>query len=664
MNQICKIGNFRIANINSLFCLICKKLINQNSKICKNFKCNSALCNECFNKNKYAECPKCKNKKIKDFSIYSFPNTDELLFFCSKSIKCKNQYNIEEFLKKHSHENEQIMKCHNCNNNLYNTPNILECIKCKNLFYHKNLNYNPFSCKQIKHSENNCGKRCFKCFNPICNKCNKNKYKYIICSECNFKCEICSKKKGESICEICNKVLCESCIKLCKKCSTILCQNDFKNKSVCINHKLKDNNKCILCKLDKSSHFCSICNSNICISNCLIVCNNSSCKKIICINCCLFCNICKSLICKNCSIQCSNCTKEKSLISCIKCNSDAIINCSMKNCTTKLCLSCVKYCNYCEEINCESHSLTCENCSETICRFHWHICKKCSNENEEKLCLKNCLYKCYYCNNEVNALCKEENHINDFCKKFPCGHYVCNSCVKRCEDCKKIIQGCFECEIENKFIHCRICKKNLCYECGKQCSHCKEYYCNEKHSCYLCGIEIKNVICPNCDFISRSKCLVCSKGLTQCESCFKIIICSSKCFLIYVKRNNMRNNNSGFARSYTIQSNKSTSFKSSVTNNMINSVINLFQNNKDKENKNSTIYNNLKSKSVVESDKGKHLCFMYWCDEHLGVNMNEPLMIQSNNLNELIPKNSSDNIPRLKKINDQTNVKCSSCSIF
>ena len=33
--------------------------------------------------------------------------------------------------------------------------------------------------------------------------------------------------------------------------------------------------------------------------------------------------------------------------------------------------------------------------------------------------------------------------------------------------------------------------------------------------------------------------------------------------------------------------------------------------------------NNLKSKSEITLDKGKHLCPMYWCDEHLGINSNE-----------------------------------------
>ena len=119
-------------------------------------------------------------------------------------------------------------------------------------------------------------------------------------------------------------------------------------------------------------------------------------------------------------------------------------------------------------------------------------------------------------------------------------------------------------------------------------------------------------------------------------------------------------------RSYTIQSNKSTSYKSSITNNMINNVINLFQNNKDKE-KNSTIYNNNnnKSKSEIVTERGKHFCLMYWCEEHLGININEPVKIKSNNLKDLIERGNSDNnLNRYRKMNNQTNTKCSSCTII
>ena len=676
MNELCQIGAFQLSNIKYLFCSLCNKIITNKSKKCLNSDCKCIICEDCYNKDKIKQCPKCKEKKLNDFSIDSLQNINELFFFCSKSINCKEKYTVEEYQKKHSHLNNQINKCNNCNNNLFNSPNFLNCIKCKNNFYHKNINYTPMLCKTTKHSTKNCGKRCFKCYKPLCNKCNKNKYNNIICSECNYKCQICSKNKSETICELCDKMLCNSCVKTCKKCSINLCPIDNKNKNDCNNHKIQLSKikKCTICSTNKSFVFCTICNNYIC-SNCLIICSIHSCKNLICINCSLFCNICKNIICKKCSLQCSNCQKTNSLISCIDCKSDTIFNCSMKICPIKSCLNCVKYCNYCKEINCSSHSLSCANCKEAICIFHWHICKRCTPSNEDysqkKVCLKNCTYKCNFCSNEINALCKEENHIEDFCKKFPCGHYVCNSCLKRCDNCHIIIQGCSDCEIEKKYVHCRLCDKNICFDCSRLCLKCNDYYCNEEHYCYLCSKEIKNDICPNCDFINRSKCLVCSKGLSQCESCFKIIICSPQCFLDYIKSNynsSGKKKNKGFIRSYTIQSNKSTSFKSSVTNNMINSVINLFQTNKDKEkekDKNSTIINhNYKNKSELNTERGKHLCIMYWCEDHIGINSEENIKIKSNNLKDLIPKDSTNTIRRYKIINNQTNTKCSSCTII
>ncbi len=677
MNELCQIGNFKLSNINYLFCSLCNKIITNKSIKCQNSLCKIIICEDCYNKNKIKECPKCKRKKLSDFSVDVLQNINELFFFCSKSMKCKGQYSLEDYQRNHSHVNSQINKCDNCNISLYNSPNILNCIKCKNIFYHKNINYNPMLCKSVKHSTKNCGKRCFKCHKPLCNKCIKNHYNYIICSECNYKCEMCSKNKSDTICESCDKMLCNSCVKICKKCSVALCATDC-NKNDCSKHKTKLNKdkKCSICKTNKSLELCCICNNSICSLNCLIICNIDSCQNKICINCTLFCNICKKLICKKCVLQCSNCPKEKSLISCKECNSDTIFNCSMKNCQVKSCLKCVKFCNYCKEINCSSHSLPCANCKETICKFHWHICKKCTESNDDysqkKLCLKNCTYKCNLCTNEINALCKEENHIEDFCRKYPCGHYICNSCVKRCDNCNNVIQACSDCNIEKNYVHCRFCNKSLCYDCSSLCSKCNDYYCNEPHYCYLCSKAIKSDVCPNCDFVNRSKCLVCSKGLSQCESCFKKIICSSSCFLDYIKTTNNNNNNNkkknkGFMRSYTIQSNKSTSYKSSVTNNMINSVINLFQT-KDKEkerDKNSTMYNNnYKNKSELNTERGKHLCTMYWCEEHIGINSDENIKIKSNNLKDLITKDSSNRVQRYKIVNNQTNTKCSSCNIM
>ena len=672
MNEICQIGNFQITKINSLFCSLCYNIISTNSKKCQNVHCNSFFCEECINKYKKLECPLCKKGKLINNSTNSFQYINELLFFCSKSFKCKGKYTYEEIKNNHNHKNSQIIKCNGCNINLKNTPNNLKCIKCKNYFYYNNIKYNPFLCKEIKHSEKNCGTRCFKCFNPICNKCNKYKSKYTICPECNFLCQICLKNKSNCLCEFCDKMICESCIKICKKCSSILCKNDYKNIKECSKHKIKINkDKCSICNKNKSIKICSICYSKICISSCLTIC--SSCNNIICLNCSLFCNICKNIICKKCSIKCTNCPNNKTLVVCVNCNSDTIKNCSVKGCSTKLCLKCLKICNFCEEINCDAHSLSCANCSETICRFHWHICKKCSDDNNEynyvrkKLCLKNCTYSCHFCQNEINALCKEENHIDNFCRQYPCGHFVCNSCTKKCDDCQKVILGCSECELDSNYIHCRICGKSTCFDCGKKCLNCDEYYCNEIHNCFICAKEITNNICPNCDFSARSKCLVCSKGLNQCETCFRKIICSSQCFLNYYMNNNIKKNkNASFSRSHTIQSNKSTSYKTNVTNNMINSVINLFQNNnyKDKE-KNSTHYNNnFRNKSELETDREKHICLMYWCEDHMGINSKDGIMMKSNTLKDLMTRDSSNNINIYKKQNNQTNIKCSSCSII
>jgi hypothetical protein len=122
--------------------------------------------------------------------------------------------------------------------------------------------------------------------------------------------------------------------------------------------------------------------------------------------------------------------------------------------------------------------------------------------------------------------------------------------------------------------------------------------------------------------------------------------------------------NKGFKRSYTIQSNKSTSYKSSIANNMLNSVINLFNKDKDKEkDKNSSVYKNLKSE-MNNTERGKHLCTMYWCEEHFGINSNEKIIVKSNNLNDLIGKDSTTNIQRYKSFQNQTNTKCSSCNII
>ena len=668
MYEICKLGNLKIQYLHYLFCIECNKILNNNGKIYQGLDPKSILCEDCYNKN---EKKHSQNYHIvkQEYYINGMSNIDELLFFCSKYIKCKEKYTLEDMKNNHSHLNSTKIKCNSCKIDLSNSSNCLSCVKCKNFFCFKNLNYNAFLCKIIKTSNQNCGLKCYKCFNPVCALCNKNKYKYIICQECQYTCENCNKNNSETICKICNKMLCSACIKKCKKCLSILCPNDFKNKNECLKHDIQlFENKNGETNKNNFLNICSICNNKIYSVDHVNKCKISSCKKLICINCTLFCNICKNLICKNCSIHCSNCSKENSLISCINCKSDTIFKCSMKNCSIKLCLKCVRFCNYCEEINCLSHSLSCVNCSEVICKFHWHICKRCSTKKEEKLCLKNCTYKCYNCSNEVNSLCKEENHINDFCKKYPCGCIICNTCSKKCDDCKKVIQECPENKVEQKYVCCRLCKKNICFDCAIFCYNCNEYHCNENHNCNICGKIIKNDICPNCDFIKRTKCIICSNGLKQCEFCFKKIICSSKCYLERMNMIHKKSKNKKFIRSYTIQSNKSTSYKSNVTNNMLNSVINLFQANKEKEKeKNSFLLNNnTKNKVDLSQEKEDHLCCMYWCAEHLGMNSNEPIMIRSNNLNDLIPRVSSinNNNNNFKRLSTQANTKCSSCLII
>jgi len=96
---------------------------------------------------------------------------------------------------------------------------------------------------------------------------------------------------------------------------------------------------------------------------------------------------------------------------------------------------------------------------------------------------------------------------------------------------------------------------------------------------------------------------------------------------------------------------------------MINSVINLFQTNKEKDKEKNSL-GNFRNKPEINAEKGKHLCMMYWCEEHIGINNNEPVLIKSNNLKDLMSKDSTTNINRYKRNSNQTNTKCSSCNII
>ena len=468
MNEICNIKNIEIDKISQLFCSKCKTLVDKNSKKCDNLKCSKVFCSECISSKK---CPECQIGELKKNNISSVI-LENLMFCCNKSLECKGEYTYEEKLKNHSHKNMEIINCNKCRKNLSQSVNCLRCQKCNNIFCYKRLSYNPFS--DIKENNiENCG---------------------IICPNCNKQfCSLCLNEQ--------NKII------KCPGCSNII------NKDENIN--LNEINKCNICSNNKIWKNCYICNGGICFA-CSNKCENNLCQNIICINCSKFCNICKKIICEKCSIKCLSCPANKSLISCINCNSNAIIKCSLKNCTKKLCLNCLKYCNYCKEINCKEHSLSCANCLENICPFHWHMCKLCSiNEKDyskNKLCLKNCTRKCNFCNNEINLFCKEENHPDNFIKKYQCGHYICNQCIKKCDICKEPIRTCLECEKENNYVNCRICDKYLCYDCSKKCSICGGHYCDEFHKCYLCDKTINNDFCLNCDFNERTKCMICSKN--------------------------------------------------------------------------------------------------------------------------------------------------------
>lgn len=664
MNEICRIKNIDIDKIYLLFCSNCKNLISiENSKKCDYKECSRIFCEKCLNNSNSVNCLFCKKGELKNFSPELINNLDNILFVCNKSIKCNQMYSFEEKIKNHSHKNDEIIKCNKCNENIIQTANYLQCVKCNAFFCYKRLKYNPFLQSfpnKNQKSNSYCGYKCYKCNLPFCSLCNKNKYKYIICSKCSYKCELCNKNKSETICEVCNKMICAFCAQICKKCCITLCGNE--NKDNCLKHKAKNNS------LINSNKICSLCNIKIDFS-CINICENNLCKNLICINCSLFCNICKKLICKKCSIKCSSCPEDISLVSCIRCDSDAIIKCAFINCTNKVCLNCLKYCNFCKEVNCPLHSLSCPNCSETICPFHWNICKKCCPNKEDysknKLCLKNCTKKCYFCKNEINLFCKEENHPENFIKKYDCGHYICNNCIKKCDICKEPIKVCIECEKKENYVHCDICDKNLCYYCSKICKKCKKHYCDEMHKCHFCSIVINNEVCPYCDLNQRSKCSYCKKKLNQCNNCTKIMICSYKCFSdnIRIKIKKIKTYN----HSRTIQNIKSST---NVRNNMINNVFSLFQNNDKNESIsiNEMNISRLNNNSIeLETTKGEHLCLMYKCEEHLGCYRDTNDLIKSKSLSELISGEDDDNnnnIAKYKRITDKESTKCSACVIF
>ena len=115
--------------------------------------------------------------------------------------------------------------------------------------------------------------------------------------------------------------------------------------------------------------------------------------------------------------------------------------------------------------------------------------KKCCSTTEEdfskKIILKKLSKRYHFCENEINLFCKEVSHPENFVKKYACGHYICNNCLKKCDKCKELIKACPECENGKNCAYCKICDKYLCFDCSKKCTICKMNFCDEAHKCFF-----------------------------------------------------------------------------------------------------------------------------------------------------------------------------------
>ena len=136
-------------------------------------------------------------------------------------------------------------------------------------------------------------------------------------------------------------------------------------------------------------------------------------------------------------------------------------------------------------------------CEENFCEDHYFFCKVCSTDKDDekykKLCLKNCTFKCINCDNKVNVLCNKNNHPNNYVENTICNHYVCNSCVKKCLKCGKVVVTCPKCINNFFYVRCNYCDNYLCSECCGKCNQCEDDYCNLGHTCISC--QKKNYDC-------------------------------------------------------------------------------------------------------------------------------------------------------------------------
>lgn len=537
IDSVCNIS--QIINPKKLQCSICFCINTQKSKQCRNNKCLKIYCDNCYFKNKMKNlpCPYCRISYdyIKcENEVYSA--LESLIFFCSIS-QCTDTYTFDKFITDHDHKKDDmvIIKCKICQKDISNSPNHSTCYNCSNKICCLNIVYKPLGSVGVSLENKGCCKRCGKCSRTMCSKCSRQKYQIALCEECDEKCS-CG-NKAETLCSKCRKSLCEKCVHIGNNNAT-LCNDCFTN--------MKSVLKCSICDKNNSDTKCLSCERSVCSSSCVTKCKNRKCSLIkkntgvICIKCSRYCLVCKKIICKKCSEECSFCAPNISFVACKDCSTNIIRKCSDPACDKKLCINCWNVCNYCNTLHCKDHTLICLGCEENMCQKHFHICNICAKTSDaqyKKLCLKNCTNKCDFCPNINNALCDPNNHKNCFVSKNSCGHNVCESCVKKCKKCGKVVISCPQCIVNYYFEHCRFCGDYMCFDCAPQCSKCEDYYCPNNHQCCLCK-KMDSVKCSRCEFMKRVKCGQCRAGLKQCEKCYKKYICSSDCYLNYIRSTN------------------------------------------------------------------------------------------------------------------------------
>ena len=545
LDQICNINN-NTNNIDPkiLTCSVCF-CINIDVKECKNKKCSKLFCGKCFdalanNKSKQKLCPYCRTKLDYYIADESLTNTiQNLKYFCIEHISCTSQFSYNDLFLSHSSKGlDAINECCSCKTKHSKWNELIKCNLC-----------NRFCC------DNKCSQRCFNCYTSICDICIKSNNidnELFLCGLCSLSCSECKENDAEFICGLCNKALCGKCGEKCSNCNKHFCIQSKCRQKCDSCSKIKQIQiytscehikylecincypKCEICKERKSIEKCSLCSILICRAKCSLKCK--CCNRVICLSCEMKCSICKKGICYECALFCDKCGKGgSSLISCKNCNSDTLRKCNDSQCHKNLCLNCWNVCNTCNLVFCDMHSNHCVSCEETMCNSHYSTCDLCGKEN--KVCIKKCTFKCDFCNNISNALCKIEKHQMTFVSISPCEHKVCISCKKFCSKCKSEVLSCPKCIVNYYFSLCKYCNSYLCNNCNRICNICGESYCTLSHRCYCCNKEYQNEFCLSCFNQMRRQCFFCDKEINRpCTNCDKIFICSITCYYRYKER--------------------------------------------------------------------------------------------------------------------------------